>query len=151
MGKIYSSAGQVVVWLGPADESTPTAFHFILDVARRLPGEVSLFNLGEANRPFSDPGFWAQLGRPGWTVAERYALARMFMRNWFSRTWVIQEVVLAGDAGCLVLCGSHSAPWWALVVVSAFAPQQGLTRVALNQVQGAREALVSRLYKYRYI
>lgn len=116
MGKIYSLASQVAVWLGPADGSTSAAFDFIYKFAGHLRGHV-----------------------PEWTVTDRHALFRLFMRKWFSRTWVIQEVVLASDAA--VFCGPYSAPWWALTMVSGYAAQRGLTRIAINEIEGGREAL----------
>lgn len=139
MGKIYSQASQVVVWLGPSDDSTQTAFDFIRDFASRVPDEVYRSTAVESGLFFSDSGFWDRIGRPEWSVAEKHALVRLFMRNWFGRTWVIQEVVFASDA--VVLCGIHSAPWQALSVTSAFCAQQDLTRIAMEEVEGAREFL----------
>ncbi|KAI7779538.1 hypothetical protein LA080_000727 [Diaporthe eres] len=139
MGKIYSQASQVLVWLGPADDSTQTAFDFIRDFASRMPDEVFHFNAVESRLFFSENGFWDKIGRPEWSAVEKHALARLFMRNWFSRTWVIQEVVFASDA--VVFCGSHSAPWQAFSVVSAFSSHQDLTRMAMEEVDGAREFL----------
>ncbi|KAK7702275.1 hypothetical protein SLS64_009853 [Diaporthe eres] len=139
MGRIYSQASQVLVWLGPADDSTQTAFDFIRDFASRMPDEVFHFNAVESRPFFSDSGFWGRIGRPEWSGAEKHALVRLFMRNWFSRTWVIQEVVFASDA--VVFCGSHTASWQAFSVVSAFSGQQDLTRIAMEEVDGAREFL----------
>lgn len=139
MGRIYSQASQVVVWLGSADDSTQTAFDFMRDFAGRMPDEVYRFTAVESGLFFSDSGLWDKLGRPEWSAAEKHALVWLFLRNWFSRTWVIQEVVFASDA--VVLCGIHSVPWQALSVVSAFCAQQDLTRIAMEQVDGAREFL----------
>ncbi|KAH8777798.1 heterokaryon incompatibility protein-domain-containing protein [Diaporthe sp. PMI_573] len=91
MGRIYSQASQVVVWLGPADKYTEAAFGFIHDLAGRLPDEVLRSRWSELGRFFAGGGFWAKIGRPEWSVAEKHALVWLFMRNWFNRTWVIQE------------------------------------------------------------
>lgn len=139
MGRIYSQASQVKVWLGIADRSTKTAFDFILDVASRVPEEMDLEDEAEAAPYFSGPGLWDRLGRPEWTTAERQALSWLFLRNWFTRTWVIQEVVFASDP--VVLCGSNSAPWRALSVVSQLASYQDLRNMAINEVDGTRDFL----------
>ncbi|KAK2596492.1 hypothetical protein N8I77_013380 [Diaporthe amygdali] len=149
MGRIYSQASQVVVWLGPADDFTQTAFDFIRDFAGRMPDEVYHFNAVQSKPFFSDSGFWGKIGRPEWTVAEKHALVWLFIRNWFSRAWVIQEVVFASDA--VVFCGSHSAPWPAFSVVSAFFTQRDLTRIAMEEVEGAREYLAMRAGYFRTI
>ncbi|KAJ0109503.1 heterokaryon incompatibility protein-domain-containing protein [Diaporthe amygdali] len=149
MGRIYSQASQVVVWLGPADDFTQTAFDFIRDFAGRMPDEVYHFNAVQSKPFFSDSGFWGKIGRPEWSAAEKHALVWLFIRNWFSRAWVIQEVVFASDA--VVFCGSHSAPWQAFSVVSAFFTQRDLTRIAMEEVDGAREYLAMRGGYFRAI
>lgn len=140
MGKIYSRASRVTVWLGVADRSTKTAFDFIHDVASRVPEEVDHWDdYAKVERYFTDRRFWDRIGRPEWTKAERHALVWLFMRNWFTRTWVIQEAVFASDP--VVLCGSNSAPWRALDVVAELAEYRGLTRMAIREVNGAEEFL----------
>lgn len=43
MGKIYSQASQVLVWLRPTDDSTQMAFDFIRDFASRMPDKMYRF------------------------------------------------------------------------------------------------------------
>lgn len=141
MGKIYSYASQVTVWLGVADRSTQTAFDFIHDFASRVPEDLpgDQWDEVQVDQYFSDPELWDRLGRPKWTAAERHALIWLFLRNWFTRTWVIQEAVFASDA--VVLCGSNSAPWRSLWLVSELAQYRNLTSIAVQEVAGAREFL----------
>lgn len=119
MGRIYSQASQVSVWLGIADTSTQTAFEFIHDFASRVPNEVHDFEQDQRDEFYSDSGLWDKIGRPEWTTAEREALVWVYLRTWFTRTWVLQEVVFANDP--VVFCGSNSAPWWAFSVASELA------------------------------
>lgn len=149
MGKIYSQASQVLVWLGPADDYAQKAFDFIRDFASRMPEEVFRFTAVESKPFFSDSGLWGKIGRPEWSVTEKHALIWLFMRNWFSRTWVIQEVVFASDA--VVFCGSNSASWKAFSVVSAFSRAQDLTRIAMEEFEGVREFLKMRDGSFRAI
>lgn len=140
MGKIYSLASQVTVWLGVADRSTKTAFDFIHDVASRVPEEVDDWDDdAKVERYFTGRRFWDRIGRPEWTAAERHALVWLFMRNWFTRTWVVQEAVFASDP--VVLCGSNSAPWRAMDLASMITKYHDLTNIAIREVKGAKELL----------
>lgn len=139
MGKIYSRASRVTVWLGVADRSTKTAFDFIHDVASRVPKEVETWDDNKTDQYLSSSGFWDRIGRPKWTAAERHALVRLYLRNWFTRTWVIQEAVFASDP--VVICGSNSATWRAMYVASMITRYHDLTNLAINEVKGARRLL----------
>jgi hypothetical protein len=68
MGRIYSSAVTVAIWLGPSDS--------------------------ELDDPCDAANLVAQLNKPVQiSVSER--LIVFFLRDYWSRTWIIQELILA--------------------------------------------------------
>jgi hypothetical protein len=86
MGMIYSQAFTVRIWLGIQDEHSAHAFRFLknLDTIRNMKrGQVVLHE-------------WA-------------AVARLCMREYWQRLWIIQEVVLA--ARIEIHCGETVLQW----------------------------------------
>lgn len=98
MGDVYSSADHVRVWLGPSGENSSLAMSFTETIYSILP-EIE-----------TDPErtmYYVQKypeGGPEWV-----ALANLLNRQWFTRTWVIQEVVMSASA--TVICGDDTLPW----------------------------------------
>jgi hypothetical protein len=82
MGQIYSSAHEVIVWLG-------------------LPTQTSDFMLDCMSR-----GIVAHADIPKFLCS----IAEFCQRPWFERTWTVQEVVLSRSEPRLV-CGHASFPW----------------------------------------
>ena len=94
MRDIYAQAERVIVWLGATHEYTYCAFqtlkHFAADDGT-----------GDGSRTF------AELAP---TRDERkIAVEKFIQRQWFSRMWVIQEVVVAHRA--TVHCGPFTIDW----------------------------------------
>ncbi|OHF03172.1 hypothetical protein CORC01_01556 [Colletotrichum orchidophilum] len=89
MGQIYSTAANVAIWLGPADEDgkTDRAMDFISFVLQDETGEK--FKAKYATN-------WSEL-------------LYLMRRRWFSRRWIIQELALAKSAE--VRCGSKKRNW----------------------------------------
>ncbi|KAI5922684.1 heterokaryon incompatibility protein-domain-containing protein [Camillea tinctor] len=76
MNDIYRSAECVVIWLGVEDESTQRAFELISDFNEDWPNidlDVTKDNLRD---------YW-------------FPVVSLFARTWFTRAWVIQEILLA--------------------------------------------------------
>ncbi|KAI2639073.1 HET-domain-containing protein [Hypomontagnella submonticulosa] len=113
MADIYRSAKGVVIWLGPSDEFTQPAWELI----------TSLSQLSETERKsvspeaFNDAQNTDLLGRANSREHWR-ALVRLFGRRWFTRAWVVQELVLARDT--TILCGEYVFDWQDIVTVSDF-------------------------------
>ncbi|KAI1081437.1 HET-domain-containing protein [Whalleya microplaca] len=113
MADIYRSAQRVIVWLGAADEFTEPACELINSLSRL--SQQDLFTIdpqafdniqnGELLGKTNSPNHWM-------------ALALLFGRTWFTRSWVIQELVLARST--TVLCGHYTLNWEAMVEVSHF-------------------------------
>ena len=87
MSQIYSKAEEVAVWLGRGREDTELAIE-------------TLQRLGE-------PREWESLQRD--THGRWRALRGLFKLEYFSRMWIVQEVVLAQRL--TIYCGSESVDW----------------------------------------
>ncbi|KAL2883447.1 hypothetical protein SGCOL_001129 [Colletotrichum sp. CLE4] len=124
MASIYSSASCVLIWLGEEDDHTAKALRLIhhlttIDarhLARLTPQSISQSPLSrdrgggdddddDNDDILHDPTSWD-------------AVRTLFRRNYFCRSWIIQEVVLARSA--TVLCGRQTTSWTHLESVSHF-------------------------------
>lgn len=84
MSLIYRSALRTVVWLGQADETSDLAITLIRDWKVCKQKSHGGIDIG---------------------IEERNALTNLVNREWFSRTWCLQEIALsAGDP--LIMCGA---------------------------------------------
>jgi hypothetical protein len=88
MGQVYSSAKQVLLWLGPSNPTSQVAFRFM-----------------DATRKLSWPDGWEEPLGEDWIRSLEYVLA-VLSRKWFRRVWVIQEVTL--NKNVLMMCGTDS-------------------------------------------
>ncbi|CAF3479438.1 unnamed protein product [Fusarium graminearum] len=91
MVDIYSHASQVCIWLGESDSDgrSDKAMDFIPKIMDFAMFERYAGDKAQANK-------W-------------YALGEMMRDRWFSRRWVVQEMVLARDA--TVHCGDRAVRW----------------------------------------
>ncbi|KAH8896064.1 HET-domain-containing protein [Thozetella sp. PMI_491] len=98
MRDIYSNALSVVAWLGKAHDYSDEAF----DLLERLAG------LAEASKtaPFGE------FGLPSGLFFGYYfsGLNELMRRTYWSRLWVVQELVL-GASAVLLRCGERSIDW----------------------------------------
>ncbi|KAK4555648.1 hypothetical protein LTR86_007401 [Recurvomyces mirabilis] len=80
MGRIYSKAQRTIIWLGEHDASSRQAMTFVAQIL--------------------NPDF---LSRDTWLDDQRIlALGRFLTRPWFSRRWIVQEVILAKESTMVV-------------------------------------------------
>ena len=87
MGKIYSQAHEVVVWLGAAGKHGYLALSYIEELANRDPHVGMLHS--------DSPGV--------------KAFARLCYRSYWRRMWIVQEIQLARRL--TILCGTKSIYW----------------------------------------
>lgn len=92
MGKIYSKASVVRMWLGIESDHADEAFELI----RRCGPMNSMLQEVAARSVINDE-------------AGAKALTRLLRRDYWNRMWVFQEIVLAKKA--VVHCGKLRAPW----------------------------------------
>lgn len=91
MPQIYSGAYRVLIWLGPAAQGSDRAMDFLMKVP----------TLGVS-----------KILKRLWTTAAGAALAELCHRPYWSRLWVVQELMLGHDLE--MMCGRHSVPWSAV-------------------------------------
>ncbi|KAH6661460.1 heterokaryon incompatibility protein-domain-containing protein, partial [Plectosphaerella plurivora] len=102
MGRIYSEADQVRIWLGAADSTIAGIFAFFRKASQRpivaqTQPEVARDVVFLMKKTIVDDG-----------ISGLSLLFEFFDRPWFSRRWVIQEAGLSRKA--VVHCGSYSIP-----------------------------------------
>ncbi|KAF1998998.1 HET-domain-containing protein [Amniculicola lignicola CBS 123094] len=107
MIKIYSYATDVLVWLGEDDNDTEPAIKLFR--ALETLNEVELKEL-------CPPGLTkaAELGYPGTFVS----LTRFLRRSWFSRVWILQEVIAA--KAVIYQCGSFTLTYTEMLNISMY-------------------------------
>ncbi|KAF1999093.1 HET-domain-containing protein [Amniculicola lignicola CBS 123094] len=99
MREIYSGAWSVIAWLGESDKAgdTQKAFHFLRRMASLRPEEQDLARIMTEKPSFIEESFF-------------FALHEMMTRTYWSRLWVIQEVVM-GASSTVLRCGANSLEW----------------------------------------
>ena len=129
MGRIYSMAEQVAVWLGPSDKDTPMLWNLFLDLTSlRDFAKTEVYDLALRNKSPS----------PSWTSSETDVNAKVqslalhdaqkklpdlppathplwravkcfLERPWVFRIWIFQEVIMSKN--CMVWCGEFYLSW----------------------------------------
>jgi hypothetical protein len=113
MAAIFRSAEFIIVWLGSdGDGDAAKGFDLVKAIVRHPNSldDISPENMGgdqmmEILGPCGDVMYWQ-------------SMAKLFRRRYFSRVWIIQEIILARKA--MVFCGRHSISWDELVKASHF-------------------------------
>ncbi len=110
MGDIYGGADGVLVWLGEADANSDLAFEFIRQprgffdrVAVEIPISVGFTFPWTWLRRNRGPRIRTVLSEHRLPIIEFEAVLRLCERDYWNRTWIIQEIVLAKNIE--VLCG----------------------------------------------
>lgn len=112
MQNVYGKAASVVVWLGETSDDSELAYDLLKQAISIAVDEA---------RPKSDsilhPAFYqTHITKTSnrldlveaWTKGYR-SLAKFFKRSWWSRVWVVQEVVFAREV--VVRCGHSKMSW----------------------------------------
>lgn len=101
MSEIYRAASRTLVWLGEKDELSADGIAALSMVGK---------NLEEAHQlARAQPGTPIHVKPVGLDAKRRIACAALLARNWFSRYWIVQEVLLSKRI--LVLFGSAYIPF----------------------------------------
>lgn len=100
MDVIYSQARTVFAWLGMSDRQTGKAIESITHLSRFRDSD------------HDGSKVWT-LEQKGVSASGARAIMGFFMREWFNRVWVVQEVVLASRLK--LLCGDYLLDWDVLV------------------------------------
>lgn len=95
MAQIYESATSVWIWLGETEHGIGHVFQSINSAQGRE--HRSIFADSDGN------------GAGEGYIHLRQAVTNLCRRTYFTRTWIIQEVILARELR--LLCGEHSVDW----------------------------------------
>ncbi|PGH27123.1 hypothetical protein AJ80_01079 [Polytolypa hystricis UAMH7299] len=111
MREIYRNAQQTLIWLGEEKEHTHMAF----DVIPKLAEDWAARGMQDDDPPADlvqetavVPSQGNQILHPSNTTLWNSVLD-VFTRSYFTRTWIIQEIIVSRTA--TVLCGSHTVDW----------------------------------------
>ncbi|KAK0753693.1 heterokaryon incompatibility protein-domain-containing protein [Schizothecium vesticola] len=135
MADIYTSAAEVITWLGDEDEHTQLGFSLLEALCKSTPrlSQLDIRTLAAGKTDSNNTN--GLLGsRETWMSA-----AKVFQRTYFSRVWVIQEIVLAQHVR--VLCGRHGLGWDVFIQASHFFSKSRPTKSAT-----ADQIMVSKVY-----
>jgi hypothetical protein len=112
MQQIYTSAKRVIVWLGEESEQDSLAFNSLQKLKTRVNWQRDLrflVRLGWYRDKKSGRVFSGGAQKSILSDIEYEHLINLLRRDWFRRTWVIQEVASARDA--VVVCGGENMRW----------------------------------------
>jgi hypothetical protein len=99
MREIYSSARTVIAWLGESDRTgdTKKSFQFLRQLASLKAEEQDLARLMSERQGFIEESAF-------------FALHEMMIRPYWSRLWIVQEIVM-GASSTTLRCGDDSLDW----------------------------------------
>jgi hypothetical protein len=110
MGLIYQQAKRVIAWVGPSDESSTVAIRTVSETAERyvLEGHESdtMLNLQISDGVHRNPSAETDEQLRVCLAIENFC----FERKYWSRLWIIQELVLATEIR--IQCGGDQLEWW---------------------------------------
>jgi hypothetical protein len=111
MQEIYANATRVLVWLGRGAEGDTHAFKSLQNLWTHLNGQDGSWFLVRLGwyRDGSGRVFSGEAHRSMLTDIEYEHLITLLRREWFCRTWVIQEVAKSKSA--IVYCGDQTMSW----------------------------------------
>jgi hypothetical protein len=111
MSNVYTQAESVLAWLGPETELDEVALGYMKEVASLSENERYDRHIRRNPAPYDGPGF--PISRDDahqiQTMRKNIGLDCVFARLWFSRLWVVQEVILAKNLDLHI--GQHSISW----------------------------------------
>jgi hypothetical protein len=120
MSEIYSNATQVLVYLGEVEDWSELLEEFIPKLSKAKDEIAVKVDYGYIS---FDQGISAkrqqELGIPFFTIwsipnqSMFLALQKLFLREWFRRIWIVQEITLAQHA--TVFCGDWQLPWTSIL------------------------------------
>jgi hypothetical protein len=129
MGEVYAKAQQVPIWLGEEASSDADAFEAILAIYDHRNCRAAAGAKGEPT--VDEINGLERFPRHGWDH-----ITSLLKRPWFSRLWVLQEVVKARNA--VLLLGNKSLPYDRLGTVATSLPS-----AAIEDIIGVRQLFSS--------
>ncbi|KAF7949122.1 hypothetical protein EAE96_008291 [Botrytis aclada] len=99
MGRIYKHAFNTVIWLGQCEPGSDSAIQLVKNINVKLlfiQSKIDSENFERMQLPRSDSKTW-------------HALWIFLSHPWFTRLWIIQEVMLSNDPW--IMCGDELLMW----------------------------------------
>lgn len=125
MGDVYHKASTVFGWVGEQDQSARNAldasrqiFHHASKAVADIGTEAKEFG-GDMLRQDKNERLKA-IRRPPLSTLQWRDWAIFLCREWFHRTWVVQEIALAGPTNMQLLCGTRHFGLEAIVFGAIF-------------------------------
>lgn len=119
MRSIFEGCRRVVVWLGESDHGTRRGFEMAARLAHICRTKYNGDTVAATLRyPMSMGGI---VGGDAVDVPNFYSswwvdFFSIFVRPWFKRVWIVQEIAVCPDA--MVVCGEFEMPWEDLIVAN---------------------------------
>jgi len=124
MRDIYEHASRVLIWLGSADETVPAAMYLInhiFDTActhwNQDPNVTVEIDDVDDFVDFLPNATFPPSGSDKWQPVIEF-----FSREWFERTWIVQEVAVAKEV--MAFSGEHEIPWQRIGVAATWVQKQ---------------------------
>ena len=123
MGKIYSQARRVLIWLGEETDRDSEAFDVMLQLEKVLhPQPLFIRDIRVITPPETYVRMVNSIPQSSWLQ-----IANLLQRPWFQRVWVIQEVLAAQSAQ--IFNGSSSMAWCSFAEVAKKIVMSNLVRL----------------------
>jgi hypothetical protein len=106
---IYAKVEGTFIWLGEQGEASTRSFDLIVKFAKgkqRL-GEEYWTKVHRHPWEFNDARFYEAMGLKPWSQEDCKALLNFYVRPWFNRQWILQEVIVP-DRLVVFLRGSRN-------------------------------------------
>lgn len=110
MGHIFRLASRVVVWLGPAEDTSDEACDLLAAVSERVTSLGTPCTVQPKPGSSITPGQIHRSDWCPWDSRQATAIYNLLRRPWFERVWVRQEIGLASPAS-IVACGTKTVSW----------------------------------------
>lgn len=133
MQEIYSKASCVVIWLGPSHPTDAAAIKFLKIINQ--PWATITGPYGRKIPLFTNQDAPAHDAEIGAKVADSYfdALAMFLMRPWFSRIWIVQEL----------MCARQTTIWCGDATLDDFPLLEAASRIAYLSNTNARTQIAT--------
>ncbi|KAJ4310366.1 hypothetical protein N0V94_008480 [Neodidymelliopsis sp. IMI 364377] len=147
MGRIYSTADKVIIWLGPVD-SDDVYLKATLDAMQSAPVlDAEGPSVMDSSFPASISNLIQELQVNTHETCAYDAAYQIMTRPWFSRVWVVQELALSKTAD--VHIGEYTIPWSTLgEFIFAIKFQQTTARSLRELLYGLYLPEPEKLHKY---
>ncbi|OTB07013.1 hypothetical protein M426DRAFT_257412 [Hypoxylon sp. CI-4A] len=137
MKDIYQCAKRVIIWLGADDDGSAQPALELMNGLTALSDEDMFTIIPQAYEDAHNKSLIGDANSKGhWK-----ALALLFGRAWFTRVWVVQELVLARQT--TVLCGKYTFDWESILSVSHFLAKKTSSNAFRSQKDGLNTGSLS--------